>query len=110
MQANVTDNCDGTYALQFSLALAGAWALTVLVGRQGGALARGCPAAGGVGAPGCPGLRDLGRGRPGLLRDIRPHLHSGNCKLSTTVTAPLDSRIIQTLITTLRVCQCLDQQ
>ena len=33
-QANVTDNCDGTYALQFSLALAGCWALTVSVGGQ----------------------------------------------------------------------------
>ena len=32
MQAEVIDNCDGTYALQFSLALAGGWALTVSLG------------------------------------------------------------------------------
>ncbi len=32
LQANVTDNCDGTYALQFSLALAGDWALSASVG------------------------------------------------------------------------------
>ena len=32
MQAAVTDNCDGTYALQFSLAQAGGWALIASVG------------------------------------------------------------------------------
>ena len=34
LQANLTDNCDGTYALQFSLALAGDWALSASVGGQ----------------------------------------------------------------------------
>jgi len=32
LQANVTDNCNGTYAVQFSLPLAGDWALSASVG------------------------------------------------------------------------------
>ena len=34
MQADVTDNCDGTYALQFALPLAGRWQLSASVAGQ----------------------------------------------------------------------------